>query len=77
MRELGYVEAKNLVVEWRFADERSDRLRVLAAELVGLKVDVILAAGTQAISAARPATTTVPIVLAGADDPVGSCDCGP
>ena len=72
MRELGYVEGKNLVVEWRFADGRSDRLQALAAELVGLKVDAILAAGTQAISATRHATTTVPIVMAGANDPVGS-----
>ena len=72
LRELGYVEGRNLVIEWRFADGRSDRLQALAAELVGLKVDVILAAGTQAISAARQATTTVPIVMAGANDPVGS-----
>ena len=72
MRELGYVEGKNLVIEWRFADGKSEHLPGLAAELVRLKVDAILAAGTQAISAAQKATTTIPIVMAGANDPVGS-----
>ena len=72
MRELGYVEGKNLVIEWRFADGQSELLSGLAAELVRLKVDAILAAGTQAISAAQKATTTIPIMMAGANDPVGS-----
>src|SRR5262245_31241405 len=48
MRELGYVEAGNLFIEWRFADGQSERLPALAAELVQIRVDVILAAGTQA-----------------------------
>ena len=72
MRELGYVEAKNLVVEWRFADGKLERLPGLAAELVQLNVDVIVAGGSPAISAAQKATSTIPIVMASAGDPVGS-----
>ena len=72
MRELGYVEGKNLVIEWRFADGKLERLPGLAAELVQLKVDVIVTAGSPAISAAQKATTTIPIVMASAGDPVGS-----
>jgi putative ABC transport system substrate-binding protein len=72
MRDLGYVEGKNLVIEWRFADGKLERLPELAAELVKLKVDVIVAAGPQAISAAQKATVTIPIVMATAPDPVGS-----
>ena len=72
MRELGYLEGRNLVIEWRFADGDSERLRALAAEVVQGKVDVILAAGTQAIGAAQQATKSIPIVMAGANDPVGS-----
>ena len=73
MRELGYVEGKNLVIEWRFADDRLERLPDLAAELVRLKVDVIV---TQALDrrsvAAQKATTTIPIVMATVGDPVDS-----
>ena len=72
MRELGHVEGKNLVIEWRFADGKSERLPGLARELVNLKVDVIVTAGTAATSAAQKVTTTVPIVMANASDPVGS-----
>ena len=72
MRELGYVEGKNLVIEWRFADGKLERLPSLAAELVQLKVDVIVAAVSTAISAAQKATSTIPIVMAAAGDPVGS-----
>lgn len=71
MRELGYVEGKNLVIEWRSADNRSERLPGLAAELVRLKVDVILAAGAQSVGAAQKATTTIPIVMGSINDPVG------
>jgi len=71
MRELGYVESKNLVIEWRFAD-RGERLSDLAAELVRLPVDVIVTAGTPATSAAQKATTTIPIVMGPIGDPVGS-----
>ena len=60
MRELGYVEGRNLVVEWRFAEGKYERLPALAAELVNLRVDVIVAATSPAIQAARQATTTIP-----------------
>ena len=72
MRELGYVEGKNLVIEWRFAEGKLERLPGLAAELVRLKVDVMVAGGSPAISAAQKATTTIPIVMTPAGDPVGS-----
>ena len=72
MRELGYIEGKNLVIEWRFADGKLERLPGLAAELVQLKVDIIVTAGSPAISAAQKATTTIPIVMTSAGDPVRS-----
>src|SRR5436190_19002981 len=72
MRELGYVEGKNLIVEWRFADGKFERLPDLADELVQLKVDVIVAVASAAIRAAQKATTTIPIVMATTGDPVGS-----
>jgi putative ABC transport system substrate-binding protein len=70
MRDLGYVEGKNLVIEWRFADGQYERLPGLAAELVRLKVDVIVAAGPPVIIAAQKATTTIPIVIVTSIDPV-------
>jgi putative ABC transport system substrate-binding protein len=70
MRELGYVEGKNLTIEWRFAENKHDRLTELAAELVQLKVNVIVAAGAIAIRAAQKATATIPIVMVNAADPV-------
>jgi putative tryptophan/tyrosine transport system substrate-binding protein len=72
MRELGYVEGRNLVIEWRFADGRFERLPVLAAELVQLRVDVIVADPSSAIGAAQKATATIPIVMATTGDPVGN-----
>jgi putative tryptophan/tyrosine transport system substrate-binding protein len=72
MRELGYVEGENLTIEWRFADGRDELLSTLASELVQLKVDIIVAAATSAIRAAQKATTTIPIVMATNNDPVGS-----
>ena len=72
MRELGYVEGKNLVIEWRSAEGKFDRLPGLATELVNLKVDVIVIAGTSAARAAQKATTTIPIVMGNIGDPVGS-----
>jgi putative ABC transport system substrate-binding protein len=71
LREVGYVEGQNLVVERRHAEGRLDRLPALATELVGLKPDVILATGEAAIRAARNATKVIPIVMAFAEDPVG------
>jgi putative tryptophan/tyrosine transport system substrate-binding protein len=72
LRELGYVEGKTIVVEYRFANGEFDRLPGLAAELVQLKVDLIVAAVTQASLAARDATKTIPVVIAAVSDPVGS-----
>src|SRR5450631_3941649 len=72
MHDLGYVEGRNLLVEWRFADGKPERLPGMAAELVQLKVDIIVAVSSPAIGAAQKATTTIPIVMATTGDPVGS-----
>jgi putative ABC transport system substrate-binding protein len=72
LRELGYVEAKNIVIEPRYAEGKLDRLPALAAELVRLKVDIIVTAGGQATRAAKEATPTIPIVMTNDPDPVGS-----
>ena len=72
MSELGYAEGKNVVIEWRFADGAYERLPALAAELVRLNVDVIVAPSSSAIRAAQQATTTIPIVFLSTGDPVGS-----
>jgi putative ABC transport system substrate-binding protein len=72
LRELGWVEGKNVDFEHRYADNRLERLPELAAELVRLKVDVIAAAGTLAPLAAKRATTVIPIVMTSAGDPLGS-----
>jgi putative tryptophan/tyrosine transport system substrate-binding protein len=71
MRKLGWIEGKNIAVEYRFAEQRSERLVDLAADLVRLKVDLIVVEATPAALAAKKATTTVPIVMANAGDPVG------
>jgi len=71
LRELGYVEGKNLVIEWRYADNNLDRFPGLAAELVQLKVDVILAAVPAAVKAAQKESTTIPIIMGTIGDPVG------
>jgi putative ABC transport system substrate-binding protein len=71
LRDLGYVEGKNIAIESRFAENKPDRLPVLADELVRLKVDVIIAGGTNDAGAAKNATKTIPIVVAGIGiDPV-------
>ena len=72
MRELGYVEGKNLVIEWRSAEGKSERLPELAAELVRLKVDVLVTAAIAASIAAHEATITIPIVMIGMVDPIGT-----
>ena len=72
MRELGYVEGRNILVEGRWYGDRTDRLPALAAELVRLKVDVIVAGAAPAPEAAQRATSTIPIVMANYTDPVGS-----
>ncbi len=71
-RELGYVEGKNIVIEWRFAEGKLDRLPALAAELVRLKVDVIVTGAATNTRAAKEATNTIPIVMAQDSDPVGN-----
>ena len=70
LRELGYVEGKNLVIEWRFGDSKLERLPGMAADLVQTKVDVIVAAGTLAALAAQKVTTTIPIVFGNVSNPV-------
>ena len=73
LRELGWVEGQNIVIDYRYAEGRVDRLPDLAAELVRLKVDLIVAsAGTQAATAAKNATETIPIVMIYVRDPVGT-----
>ena len=71
LRELGYVEGKNIGIEWRYAEGNFDRLPALAAELVRLKVDVIVTSGPQATRRAKEATVTIPIVMGFDNDPVG------
>ncbi len=72
LRELGYVEGKNIVIEWRYADGKLDRLPALAAELVRLNVDIIVSGGSTATRPAKEATNTIPIVMAQDTDPVGN-----
>jgi ABC-type uncharacterized transport system substrate-binding protein len=72
MRELGWIEGQNVVIERRYADNRVQRLPELAAELVRLNVDVIVGVGTLAPLAAKRATSTIPIVMMAAGDPLGS-----
>jgi len=72
LRELGYEEGKNIVIEWRFGDGKVDRLSALATELAGLKVAVIVTGGTAPTRAAKEATSTIPIVMAQDNDPVAS-----
>jgi putative ABC transport system substrate-binding protein len=68
--ELGYVEGKNVVLEIRFGESKRDRVANLAAELVRLKVDILVAGGRLAIRTAKKATSTIPIVMRGGSDPV-------
>jgi ABC-type uncharacterized transport system substrate-binding protein len=72
LRELGYVEGKNIVIEYRWAEGKTERLPDLAAELVRLKVDIIVTAGPAVTRPAKEATSTIPIVMSFDNDPVGS-----
>ncbi|MFS8085601.1 MAG: ABC transporter substrate binding protein [Acidobacteriota bacterium] len=72
MSDLGYVEGKNLVIESRSAERKTERLRDLADDLVRLNVDVIVTAGTVATRAAQRATSAMPIVMGASGDPVGN-----
>ena len=64
LRELGYIEGKNILIEYRFAEGKLDRLSAFAADLVRIKVDVIVTAGASGTAPAKEATTTIPIVMA-------------
>ncbi len=70
LRELGYVEPNSVVIEYRYAEGKPDRLRGLAGELVGIKPDLIFALGGDVAPSARVATTTIPIVVVVSNDPV-------
>jgi len=72
LREVGYIEGQNITIEYRYAEGKLDRLPALAAELVALKVDVIVTGGPQATRPAKKATATIPIVMAFDSDPVGN-----
>jgi putative tryptophan/tyrosine transport system substrate-binding protein len=72
LRELGYFEGKNIIIEFRYAEGKFDRLPVLAAELVRLKVDVVVTTGALVTRAAKEATGTIPIVMANDTDPVSN-----
>jgi putative tryptophan/tyrosine transport system substrate-binding protein len=72
LKELGYMEGKNIAIEYRYAEGKADRLPFLAAELVGLKFDVIVSSSTPSVLAAKQATNTIPIVFVSIADPVAS-----
>src|SRR5262249_60782266 len=72
LRELGWIEGSSIAIEYRWAEGRPERFAEIAAEFVRLKVDVILAAGTEAALAAKKATAIIPIVFPVAGDPVGT-----
>ena len=72
LSKLGWIEGKNITIEYRFAEEKSERLPELAADLVRLKVDLIVVSGPPVALAAKHATTTIPIVMTSAGDPVAA-----
>jgi len=72
LSKLGWIEGKNITIEYRFAEQKNERLPELAADLVRLKVDLIVVSSGPAVSAAKKATTTIPIVMANVWDPVGA-----
>src|SRR4030095_3238377 len=72
MNKLGWIEGKNIVIEYRFAEQKPERLPELAADLVRLKVDLIVVLGGLTPLAAKKATSTIPIVMTASVDPVGS-----
>jgi len=72
LRELGWIEGRNVAVEYRWAEGRNERFAEIAAELVQLKVEVIVTAGTAAVVAAKQATSVIPIIFALGGDPVGT-----
>jgi len=72
LRDLGYFEGKNILIEYRYADGKPERLPELADELIRLKVDLIVAPTATGARAAKKVTTTIPIVMVNAGDPIGS-----
>jgi putative ABC transport system substrate-binding protein len=72
LRELGYLEGKNIIIEWRYGEGKPDRILALAAELVRLKVDIIVTGGASSTRAAKEATSSIPIVMTNEADPVGT-----
>lgn len=72
MRDLGYIEGKNIAIEWRWAEGKYERLPALVAELMALKIDVIVSAGTPAAFAVKKATASIPLVMIAVGDPVGT-----
>src|ERR1700744_4621213 len=72
MRELGWIDGYNMAIQYRWAEGREERYKELAADLVRLKVDIIVTGGTAAVIAVKQATSTIPIVFATAGDPVGT-----
>ena len=72
LRELGWIDARNVAIEYRWAEGRDERYAEIAAEFARLKVDVIVTSGTPAVIASKQATSVIPIVFATAGDPVGS-----
>ena len=72
LRQFGYVEGKNIIIEWRSPDGKQDRMSSLAAELVHLNLDVIVTGGSGATRPLKQATSTIPIVMAQDQDPVGN-----
>jgi ABC-type uncharacterized transport system substrate-binding protein len=72
LQELGYVEGRTIAIEWKWGHDRVERLPELAAELVGLNVDVIVTGGTPAAKALKNATRTIPIIMAIIGDPVAA-----
>ena len=72
LRELGYIENKNIIIDYRWAEGKFDRLPALAAELAHSKVDVVVAGGATSTRAAKEITSEIPIVMAQVHDPVGT-----
>jgi putative tryptophan/tyrosine transport system substrate-binding protein len=71
MRKLGWIEEKNITIEYRFAEQKNERLPELAADLVRLKIDLLVVTGTPSALAAKNATTTIPVVMVNVSDPMG------
>ena len=72
LRELGWIDGRNVAMEYRWSEGREERFAEFAAEFVGLEVDVIVTSGTPAVTASKQATSVIPIVFATAGDPVGN-----